>query len=135
MGPSKERRSFWLATLRTSLSSACILASVVVPATAQQDWTGSSLLQACRAVATKLAPETDLFAAGVCAGEIKVLAAIAGELKDEQLHSCVPSHVGTRQLAKVVVSYLDHHRAILNEQLSDLILSALSDAWPCQTAK
>jgi hypothetical protein len=118
-----------------SLISASILVGIVGQATAQESWTGNSLLQGCRAVASRLTPDTDLFAAGVCAGEIKALASIAGALKDEQLQSCVPSQTGPRQLAKVVVSYLDHHHAILSEQLSVLILSALADAWPCQIPK
>jgi Rap1a immunity proteins len=121
--------------LRTSLTSACILASVVGPSTAQESWTGNSLLEGCRVVSTRLTPDADLFAAGVCAGEIKALASIAGTLKDEQLQSCIPSQIGPRQLAKVVVSYLDHHHAILYQQLSVLILSALADAWPCHDPK
>jgi hypothetical protein len=119
------------------LTSASILATCIASAAAQEkdNWTGNSLLEGCRAVATKLTPDADLFAAGVCAGEIKALVGIARKLNDEQFRSCIPSQVGTRQVSKVVVSYLDHHHAILHEQLSDLILSALADAWPCQTAK
>ena len=122
--------------LGTSLILASILsASAVGPAAEQDNWTGNSLLLGCKSVATKLSPDVDIFAAGVCAGEIRALVGIAGELRDEQLHSCTPSQMGTRQIAKVVVSYLDHHSAILREQLSALILTALADAWPCPTEK
>ncbi len=125
-------RLFWGACL----TSVFILASVAIgPAAEQDNWTGYSILEGCRAAATKLSPDVDIFAAGVCAGEIRALVEIAGELKDEQLRSCTPNQIGTRQIAKVVVSYLEHHRTILHQQLSDLVIAALADAWPCQTAK
>lgn len=121
--------------LRTSLTLASVLANLAIPSAAEESWTGASLLQGCRAVATKLNPDTDLFGAGVCAGEIRALIRNAGALKDTQIRSCMPSQAGVRQVAKVIVSYLDHHQAILHKELSDLILLALTDAWPCPVAE
>ncbi len=45
---------------------------------------------------------------------------------------CLPSNVSTKELAMVVVKYLNDHPNKLHEHFSLLVLFALSDAYPCK---
>lgn len=109
----------------------CVFSSAAL---AQYDTSsGKFFLEACRAVANNdLTPSNpNFFISGACAGQLEALHWVADALQDKQLRSCPPKTITRRQAAKVVVTYMDQHPAILDKPLSALILVALAETWPC----
>jgi hypothetical protein len=83
-------------------------------------------------VASGTAPASGgAFQAGTCFGEIETLNWFAPGAYDENLRSCAPENVTRRQMAKVIVDYLDRNRDRLNEPFEGLALEAFAHTWPC----
>ena len=98
--------------------------------------TGSNMIDACRLIASGATPTVDqTFQMGICLGELQALNWGAPGAYDENLRSCAPTDVTHRELAKVVVDYLDQNRDRLREPFEGLALEALAHSWRCPETK
>lgn len=115
------------------IASVCALFFYKAVAAAQEDVQSANyLIDACRVVASGATPKGDeMFQAGLCIGKVEALSWVATGLTDDRLRSCRPSAVTPKQIAKVVVTYLDRNPARLHEPFVGLALEALANAWPC----
>jgi hypothetical protein len=68
--------------------------------------------------------------ANFCSGVVHALGFV-GRLLPPQLQACVPPDSTARQLAWVVVKYMDAHPQRMHEDFKLLTLEAFHDAWPC----
>jgi hypothetical protein len=119
--------------MRPIILAAAVLAAIhCQAAAAPPTHNGDDLLAACRAVATgDTTASIGSLQQGICLGEIEALNWVAsGQM--EALRSCVPDDVSTRQMAQVVVGYLERNTGRLHEPFEGLALEALSKNWPCE---
>ena len=124
--------------MRNTLIVAAIIAALVSavevsPVGAQEvKQNGNDLIDACRAIANGTAPTADTaLRVGICRGEIEALNWLAPGAYDQSLRSCVPTNVMSREMAKVVVDFMDNNRDRLREPFEGLALEALAQTWPC----
>jgi len=119
--------------MRSLLIIAAAMAAIVNPVGAQESkQNGVDLIEACRAIAIGIPPAADTaLRIGVCRGEIEALNWLAPGAYEERLRSCVPENVNLKDMAKVVVAYLDNDRDRLREPFEGLALEALAQTWPC----
>ena len=89
---------------------------------APADRSANYYLPGCRAITTNSQSVNQLFAQGECMGIIESVARM-GPL-------CVPPSVTFRQMAGVVVRWLDQHPERWNEDFMWLALEAMYAAWP-----
>lgn len=83
----------------------------------------------CRKASWETVPlKGDEYLAGVCAGKVRGVMVWAWATKS----ACIPDTVTGYQAAKVVVQYLDAHPEKLHLDLSLLMFSALTEAFPCK---
>ncbi len=91
---------------------------------AQVGPTGNQLLEEC--VSKLIIPRTHClgFIAGIAEGHF--LSAGTGNRI-----FCFPANANIDQTRKIVVRYLKKHARLLDRNAGELVLRALSDAWPC----
>jgi hypothetical protein len=95
---------------------------------------GNFHVDGCRLLAST--PETannasDMFKMGLCAGTIDTLVELAA-LMPEEVRFCLPGQVTRKQVAQVIVRYLEQHPESLHRKFVVLASAALLDAFPCR---
>jgi hypothetical protein len=68
--------------------------------------------------------QQDVFYQGFCSG-------VLGATVELHPNICVPQGVVRRELARVVIQYIDSRPARIHEAFGDLAVEALRAAWPC----
>ena len=101
-------------------------------AVAEQDVTSANfLMSACRDVVSgnmsNGESKGDLFTMGLCAGIISGLSYMG-----TFYGLCSPIGVTSQQAVSVVVQYIDHQPARMDEDFRVLASEALRAAWPCK---
>ncbi len=114
--------------IRTVMLAAILFSSSA--ALAQQDFSsGNFMLKHCKHFVT------DNFAYDVwdgdCGGVVGTYLFLGNALPDG-FKICKPKGVTQAQAALVAVRYMEQRPAELNQPYYGLILSALSEAWPCK---
>ena len=119
--------------IRRLFSIATAIALLVGPAQALERWySGNDLLAACRVVSTGSTPTSEnAQLVEVCLGEIEALDWAAPGMQNEKLQSCVPDDVTIKQVAKVIIDFLDQNPERRGEPFEGLALEALALTWPC----
>jgi hypothetical protein len=109
------------------------------PATAQApagDISGNSIFVGCKALVEDRAPTTELFSLGnLCAGMVIGLASVGQFLSPPEWRFCPPAVSDSKQLAQVVVKYIDAHPQQKQDDLRKLMLEAFHEAWPCKSGQ
>ena len=118
--------------IRRLLSIATAIALLVGPAHALERWySGNDLLAACRVVSTGSTPTSEnAQLVEVCLGEIEALDWAAPGMQNEKLQSCVPDDVTIKQVAKVIIDFLDQNPERRGEPFEGLALEALALTRP-----
>jgi hypothetical protein len=69
------------------------------------------------------------------AGIVIGLASVGQYLSPPEWQSCAPATSDVRQLARIIVNYIEAHPERLHEDLRWLTLEAFHDAWPCKSSR
>jgi hypothetical protein len=107
-----------------SILTAAVLALTATTAGAQ---TGNEMYQGCRLLSRHELPKTitDALNAGFCAGLITAIT-------DSHSLVCPPEGTTATQSAGVLMRFMDERPEIRHEDLYELTVLALRDAWPCK---
>jgi Rap1a immunity proteins len=68
-----------------------------------------------------------------CSGIVHGLAGISEYLTPLEWQSCIPSTSTARQMARVVISYIEARPQRMHEDFRRLTLEAFHHAWPCKS--
>src|SRR5262245_16926433 len=120
---------------RLLLGLAILLASLTVaqaqPAT--DDTSANSVFLGCKSYAETERATVQLLQLGnFCSGVVHGLAYVGKALPPE-VQSCVPPTSTTKQLARVVVRYIEARPQRMHEDFRNLTLEALHNSWPCKS--
>lgn len=97
--------------------------SLMQPAFAIETVTGNTLLEQCT---TKLSiPQTR------CVSFIQGVIEGYGLSATSKPVFCFPEKANIDRTKKIIVKYLKKHASMLNRSAGELVLRALSEAWPC----
>jgi hypothetical protein len=100
-----------------------------------EDTSANSAFLGCKAFVENRATSTRLVnTAGFCAGVVHGLAYV-GEILPPEYQSCVPSTSTARQLARVIISYIEARPERMHEDFRMLVLQAFRNAWPCKSGR
>ena len=88
------------------LLAAILLALPIISQALARDWSANVQLPGCRNFVEKT--NNDYFAQGNCAGLLEGILYLA-----EEYGVCAPANIDTRQVARIVVRYIDNHPARL----------------------
>ena len=98
--------------------------------------TGNDLLEACRrdAMGAYGHGESASFDEGECLGNLEAIMHLSDiiSVDNKGPDFCIPDGVTVRQMAKVVVNFLDRHPEQLHRPFSWSAHRALMDVWPCK---
>ena len=120
------RRLVWRAEMqKVLLLVAILLASPIISQALARDWSANVQLPGCRNFVEKT--NNEYFAQGNCAGLLEGILYLA-----EEYGVCAPANIDTRQVARIVVRYIDHHPARLDNDFRQLAVEAFREAWPCR---
>jgi Ssp1 endopeptidase immunity protein Rap1a len=98
-----------------------------------EDTSANSVFLGCKAFAEDRVTNARLVnLAGFCAGVVHALG-YAGKILPPEYQSCVPPTSDARQLARVVVKYIEARPQRMHEDFRDLTMEAFHDAWPCKS--
>jgi hypothetical protein len=100
---------------------------LVLDVQAQANFDGNKLLEACRAAETP----TGSFMGGVCGGYVSALVDVMSG-PPVALRVCLPDGVTRGQAREIVMKALRDHPEQLHHSASDLVMGALSKAFPCK---
>src|SRR6516165_189843 len=128
--------------MRASISVAiagllCLIeAALIGSATAQSNVQGTSLaFLGCKAFVEDQAKNAELVsAANFCSGVVHGLAYV-GKILPAELIFCTPPTSDARQLARVIINYIEAHPQRMNEDFRTLTLEAFHNAWPCKSGR
>jgi hypothetical protein len=99
----------------------------------QEDTSANSVFLGCKAFVENRATNAQLVsAANFCSGVVHGLAYV-GKILPAELIFCAPPTSDARQLARVVINYIDAHPQRMHEDLRMLTLEAFHQAWPCKS--
>jgi hypothetical protein len=116
-------RSQLTLTLRGVVLIAALMLSLQGVALAEQNpYSANYVMPGCRDYIS-----LNSFKQGWCGGLITGLA--------HMYRSCMPPQLTQRQLARVIVQYIDARPARMHEDFRDLAVEALRAAWPCKRYK
>ena len=122
------------------LVRAFIWAALIVSASeaAAQPPTGdtsvNAIFRGCKAIVEGQTRDAQLYALGnFCGGIVVGLASVGQQLSLPEWQSCAPATSEARQLAQVVVNYIETHPERMREDFRRLTLEAFHDAWPCKS--
>jgi hypothetical protein len=124
--------------MRPSISIAIaglfIEAALIGSATAQSNVQGvNPAFLGCKAFVEDLAKKAELVsAANFCSGVVHGLAYV-GKILPAELIFCAPPTSDARQLARVVINYIEAHPQRMHEDFRMLTLEAFHQAWPCKS--
>ena len=128
--------------MRASISVAiagllCLIeAALIGSATGQSNVQGTSLaFLGCKAFVEDQAKNAELVsAANFCSGVVHGLAYV-GKILPAELIFCTPPTSDARQLARVVINYIEAHPQRMNEDFRTLTLEAFHNAWLCKSGR
>jgi len=128
--------------MRASISVAiagllCLIeAALIGSATGQSNVQGTSLaFLGCKAFVEDQAKNAELVsAANFCSGVVHGLAYV-GKILPAELIFCTPPTSDARQLARVIINYIEAHPQRMNEDFRTLTLEAFHNAWPCKSGR
>jgi hypothetical protein len=96
-----------------------------------EDTNANSVFLGCKAFAEAQVTNLQLNQLGnFCSGIVHGLASVGQYLTPPEWQSCVPSTSDARQLARVVVSYIEARPQRMHEDFRVLTLEAFHRAWP-----
>jgi Rap1a immunity proteins len=99
----------------------------------QEDTSANSVFLGCKAFVENRATNAQLVsAANFCSGVVHALG-YAGKTLPPEYQSCVPPTSDARQLARVVVNYIEAQPQRMHEDFRALVLEAFHNAWPCKS--
>lgn len=125
--------ALWAFGLFASASVAC--AALIWSANAQQpteDISANTWFLGCKAFSEGRRTSAELAAANFCSGVVHGLASVGAYLSPPEWQSCVPPTSTARQLALVVVKYIEARPQRMHEDFRQLTLEAFHDAFPCK---
>jgi hypothetical protein len=130
MGPIHRTINLILATaLATSESEAVAQQST-------EDTSANAYFLGCKAFVEGRTVNAKLIADGnFCSGVVHGLASVGEYLSPPEWQSCVPAASDARQLARVVVNYIEAHPQRMHEDFRRLTLEAFHYAWPCKSGR
>jgi len=118
------------------IAIAFAFSALITSATGQQvteDTSANPVFLGCKAFAEDRATNVRLVnMAHYCSGVVHALAYVAKVLPPEH-QSCAPPTSDARQLARVVVRYIEARPERMHEDFRVLTLEAFHNAWPCKT--
>jgi hypothetical protein len=98
------------------------------------DTSANAIFRGCKALVEGQTRDAQLYALGnFCGGIVVGLASVGQHLSLPEWQSCVPATSEARQLAQVVVNYIETHPERMREDFRRLTLEAFHDAWPCKS--
>jgi len=98
------------------------------------DTSANAIFRGCKALVEGQTGNAQLFALGnYCGGIVIGLASVGQHLSPPEWRSCAPATSEARQLAQVVVSYIETHPERMREEFRRVTLEAFHDAWPCKS--
>lgn len=107
-----------------------------VPAMAQAPTagiSGNTIFAGCKALVEDRAPTPEIFSLGnLCAGIVIGLGAVGQFLSPPEWRFCAPEVSNSKQLAQVVVKYIDAHPEQQHDDFRKLMLAAFHEEWPCK---
>jgi hypothetical protein len=104
--------------------------------TSTEDTSANSVFLGCKAFAEGRATNLQLNQLGsFCAGVVHRLAPTAQYFSPPEWQSCAPATSDARQLARVVVSYIEARPQRMHEDFRLLTLEAFHYAWPCKSGR
>lgn len=93
---------------------------------------GNYFLPLCKlAIADTIPKNADIMGIGQCAGVIQALAS-TGAMYRTDARYCVPENATLKQIAQVVINYLERKPQNLHFDFVGLAQTALREAWPCR---
>jgi len=127
------------ALMKYIIAVAIAFCVAIVSATGQQvdaDTSANAAFLGCKAFAEgRITNATLANQAGFCAGVVHGLSSVAEYLTPPEWQSCAPPTSDARQLARVVISYIEARPQRMHEDFRRLTLEAFHNAWPCKTAR
>jgi hypothetical protein len=97
-----------------------------------QDNSAEAVLSGCKAFVEDRANGTEsMMLASFCSGVVYALGAAGQYVSMPEWRSCVPAGSTARELARVVLKYIETRPERTHEDFRRLTLEALHDAWPC----
>ena len=98
-----------------------------------QDDSAKAVLSGCKAFVEDRANGMELMMLGsFCSGVVYALGAAGQYVSMPEWRSCVPAGSTARELAQVVLKYIETRPERSHEDFRRLTLEALHDAWPCK---
>jgi hypothetical protein len=124
--PRLVRAVLWAALIVSTSEAAAQLPT--------KDTSANSIFRGCKALVEGQTANAQLYALGnVCAGIVLGLASVGQQLSLPEWQSCAPANFDARELARVVVNYIETHPERMREDFKRLTLEAFHDAWPCKS--
>jgi Rap1a immunity proteins len=115
-----------------SFSGAALIGSATAQPNVQEDTSANLVFLGCKAFVENQATNAQLLnAAGFCAGVVHALGYVGKNLPAEY-QSCAPPTSDARQLARVVINYIEARPQRMHEDFRMLTLEAFHQAWPCK---
>ena len=102
-----------------------------------KDTSANSVFPGCKAYAGGLAINAQsplTHAANYCSGVVHGLAYV-GKIVPAEYQSCAPPTSDRRELARVVVKYIEERPQRMHEDFRKLVLEAFHNAWPCKAGQ
>ena len=111
-----------------------MLCAYVRAQTPTPDTSANSVFLGCKAFSEDRVTSSQLNQLGnFCSGIVHGLAGVGQQLTPPEWQSCVPSTSTARQLARVVISYIEARPQRMHEDFRRLTLEAFHYAWPCKS--
>lgn len=99
----------------------------------QEDTSANPVFLGCKALVEDRASNTQLVnIANFCSGVVHALGYV-GRFLPPEYQSCVPPTSDARQLARVVVKYIEARPEKMHEDFRMLVLETFHNAWPCKS--
>jgi hypothetical protein len=117
------------------LIEAALIGSATAQSNVQEDTSANLAFLGCKAFAEGRATNAQLVnAAGFCSGVVHGLAYVGNVLPPEY-EFCAPPTSTARQLARVVINYIEARPQRMHEDFRMLTLEAFHYAWPCKSGR
>jgi hypothetical protein len=123
--------------MRTSIAVVVLLTLCAgVRAEEDADTSANSVFLGCKAFVEGQATNLRLNQLGnYCSGIVHGLAGVGEYLTPQEWQSCIPPTSTARQLARVVISYIEARPQRMHEDFRGLTLEAFRYAWPCKSGR
>jgi hypothetical protein len=127
-------------SVQTAVLAAATTAVLLTGASGQPNLNSATfLLPHCKAfVDSAPGKDNDVFLQGVCAGQLYAVFTHVWSVNltcppASETHPESRSVVTTRQMARVVITYIEQNPQLMHESLMELAVKAFVKAWPCTT--